>query len=63
LKTFRTSYLIIQSLNKQYHDVITNPNLQASHILCFNETQINNMETKCIVRLINKSQVFNFVML
>ncbi len=58
LKTFWTSCVIIQSLNIQslnqhYHDIIVDPNLQASHILCFNETRINNMEAKCIVTLIN----------
>ncbi len=58
LKTFWTSYLIIQplntwSLNQHYHHVIAYPNLQASHILCLNETRINNMEVECIVRLIN----------
>jgi len=39
LKNFQSLYLIIQflstwSLNQHYHDIISNPNLQASHILC-----------------------------
>jgi hypothetical protein len=59
LKNFQSLYLIIQflstrSLNQHYHDIISNPNLQASHILCLNETQIKSMEFECIVALTNQ---------
>jgi hypothetical protein len=65
LKTFWTSYLIIQylntlSLNQHYHHVIAYPNLQASHILCLSETRINNMEVECIMKLINHIQKWNW---
>jgi hypothetical protein len=58
LKNFRNFYLIIQSLNPQslnqhYQDIIIDFNLQASYILCLNETQIINMEVECIVTLTN----------
>jgi hypothetical protein len=58
LKNFQSLYLTIQSLNIQslnqyYHDIIANPNLQASYILCLNETQIKSMEFECIVALTN----------
>jgi hypothetical protein len=58
LKNVQFLYLIIQSLNtwslnQYYHDILANPNLQASHILCPNETQLKFMESKWIVALTN----------
>jgi len=58
LNFFQTFYLIIHSLNtwylnQHYHDIIADLNFQASHILCFNETQIKSVKVECIVALTN----------
>jgi len=48
LKSYRSNFLIVESFNVHFltlhfEDVLTNPNLLASHILCLNETRIRNV--------------------
>jgi hypothetical protein len=41
LKSFHKKIIIIQSLNTRFNDL----NLLALHILCLNETKIQNIQT------------------
>ncbi len=48
LKSYCSKKLIVESFNAcsltlHFEDVLTNPNLLASHILCLNETRIRNV--------------------
>ncbi len=48
LKSYCSIFLIVESFNVHsltlhFEDVLTNPNLLASHILCLNETRIKNV--------------------
>ncbi len=48
LKSYRTKFLIIESLNiryltSQFQNIIAKQNLSAFHILCLNETKIQNI--------------------
>jgi hypothetical protein len=49
-KSYHKEFIIIQSLNTHpsklhFQNILNDPNLFASHILCLNETKIQNVQT------------------
>jgi hypothetical protein len=66
LKFYCSNFLIVKSFNVHsltlhFEDVLTNPNLLASHILCFNETRIRNvhLNSKIYNALSQKFQILS----
>jgi hypothetical protein len=50
LKSYHKEFIITQSLNihpskLHFQNILNDPNLFASHILCLNETKIQNVQT------------------